>query len=682
MSSVKDLKLILDGYKKSDSKAFEAAVSTFGKPYSKFLKGDLERLIGMLGPSKITVPTRRSSSVGPKKSPKGKKPRSRSRSASKGKSPAKSPKRRSSSKGKKTTPKRRASSKSGPCDRDGKYMCSKDEMCNTTQKKCVPSTFRTTKAHRFLVGDDGNLYVGSQATMELVADSKGISRRRIKETKEAAMKVTPSPKRRSSSASTVRYSASRSDSQATIKMNTPSPTMKLPTPRRRTASRSRSRASSKGKGKRRTASRSRSASRASSKGKGKRRSSASRSASRQRSASRDPSFTKCADDFVRGKYCADDKPFCNVKTGNCTKIMSKTAPKYTHAGRTAYAPEEDIIKRFESYHKKLTTRGRSRSRSKSAKRASKSKSRSASAKRGRSRSRSASAKRGRSRSRSQSASAKRYTLKGCQSYDAPDCPAEKPYCGSSGACIKTKPTGGNYIQLNGKKIYGQVATLESLMKSVGAKSPILKDDGKKAATPKKARRSTSRSASRRRSTSRSASRRRSTSRSASKPPVKKSPPRRNTPIPSGSWAKGCYAPDAEDCEDGTYCGTSGKCIKTKGTYVLELSGKKIYGSMDALTKLASTAGVSESKIKKSSELKVAAKKVGSPAKPARGRSRSRSASAVRARSRSTSKGKARASPAKAPPARASPAKKPPNRDITDADIVSAFQHCMEEKEKK
>jgi hypothetical protein len=645
MSSVKDLKLIADGYKKSDSKAFEAAVGTFGKPYSKFLKGDLEKLIGLLGPSKITVPTRRSSSVGPKKSPKGKKPRSRSRSASKGKSPVK-----------KATPKRRASSKSGPCDRDGKYMCDKDEMCNATQKKCVPSTFRTTKAHRFLVGDDGNLYVGSQATMELVADSKGISRRRIKETKEAAMKVSPSPNRgasrsrsrsatRSATRSISRQRYTSSDSGATILMKSPSPTMKLPTPR------SRSRASSKGKGKRRTASRSRSASRASSKGKGKRRSSSrtSRSASRQRSASRDPSFTKCADDFVRGKYCADDKPFCNVKTGNCTKIMSKTAPKYTHAGRTVYAPEEDIIKRFESYHKKLTTRGRSRSRS--AKRASKSKSRSRSAKRA-----SKSKSRSRSRSRSQSASAKRYNLRGCQSYDAPDCPAEKPYCGSSGACIKTKPTGGNYIQLNGKKIYGQVATLESLMKSVGAKSPILKDDGKKAATPKKA------TPVRRRSTSKSASRRRSTSQKAT---PKKSPPRRNTPIPSGSWAKGCYAPDAPDCDDGTYCGTSGKCIKTKGTYVLELSGKKIYGSMDALTKLASTAGVSESKIKKSSDLKAAAAPV-----RARSRSASKGKAPVRARSRSRSASRSTSK---------SPAKKSPAKDVSDADIISAFESCIKKK---
>jgi hypothetical protein len=501
--------------------------------------------------------------------------------------------------------------------------------------------------------------------MELVADSKGISRRRIKETKEAAMKVSPSPNRgasrsrsrsatRSATRSISRQRYTSSDSGATILMKSPSPTMKLPTPR------SRSRASSKGKGKRRTASLSRSAS---SKGKGKRRSSSrtSRSASRQRSASRDPSFTKCADDFVRGKYCADDKPFCNVKTGNCTKIMSKTAPKYTHAGRTAYAPEEDIIKRFESYHKKLTTRGRSRSRS--AKRASKSK----------------------SRSRSRSASAPRdikYALKGCQSYDAPNCPTEKPYCGSSGACIKTKPTGGNYIVLNNKKIYGQVATLESLMKSVGAKSPILKEDTRKIANKSPARRSHSRSASRRRSTSRSASkspkkatpaRRRSTSKS----PAKKSPLRRNTPIPSGSWAKGCYAPDAPDCDDGTYCGTSGKCIKTKGTYVLELSGKKIYGSMDALTKLASTAGVSESKIKKSSDLKAAAA-------PVRARSRSRSASAkkspakkgsaskgkapvrARSRSRSASKGK-------------SPAKKSPAKDVSDADIISAFENCIKKK---
>jgi len=579
MSTVKDLKKILDGYEKSNPVTFANTVADLTmdlrKSYSKFLKADLEKLIGMLGPGTIKVPTRRSSSVGKSKTPK----KRSSSSSPKKRSKSKTPKKRSSSR----TPSKSAR---GPChDKTGKYKCDDDEYCNTSQKKCVPSSFKTNKTHRFVVDENGKVYVGSQATIEAVCDQLGLSRRLICDSKNEAVAkakaISPSPRK-------------RSDSQATIKLKTPtpkkspSPTMKIPTPKK------------------------------------------------------SPGFPKCGDDFLKGKYCEDDKPYCNVKTGNCTKILPKSAARFSRNDRTVYAPDEEIVKRFERHYADLTRRSSSRGRSRS---------RSASKSRSKSRSRSASKKRSssksRSRSRSQSrpkSSPKKYTMKGCQSYTHPGCPPATPYCSSSGACVKTQVGGGTYIELNGKKIYGKTDTLEKLMKSVNADVPIR--TGK---SPAKRSSSKGKSPAKRSS-------------SKGKSPAKASM-RRNTPVPSGSWAKGCYAPGAADCDTNEYCGASGNCIKTKGTYVLKIGDKKVYGTTDALTKLAKSAGIDPGSIQKSKDYK-------SPAK----RSSSKGASPAK---RSSSKGK---SPAKrsSSTARVSPAKKSSSRkgEVTDAEIISAFNRCI------
>jgi hypothetical protein len=197
-------------------------------------------------------------------------------------------------------------------------------------------------------------------------------------------------------------------------------------------------------------------------------------------------FSKCADDFISGKYCEEDKPNCNIKTGNCTKVLPKTDHKQIRAGHVAYSTDEDLFKKFENYTSLITKRH------------------------------SESPKNNIALARA-FVDVKETHLKGCYAPDADDCPAGKPICSASGNCIKTKPAGGSFIQMSGKKIYGKNEALETLMKNTGVTRSIRKD-GVKAASPKKA------------SPPKNAPRKKSRSRSKSRPKEKKPSPVKLPPI--------------------------------------------------------------------------------------------------------------------------------------------------------
>jgi hypothetical protein len=183
-------------------------------------------------------------------------------------------------------------------------------------------------------------------------------------------------------------------------------------------------------------------------------------------------------------------------------------------------------------------------------------------------------------------------LRGCMSPESKPTDPKKKFCNSTTGNWVMKPQKDAYIlHIDGKKIFGPQEVLNALnnnaFKGRGSITTTV-------ASPK------SRSPSPKRRTPSPKRRTPSPKRRTPSPKRRTPSPKRRTPSPKKGRKRSpspkranCWDKDAAECGSGMTCNTDGRCGPKDAAYVatLEVNGKLIHGSVNALESLADRLGI-------------------------------------------------------------------------------------------